>query len=187
MVRTDNPVPSIRRRLAALPYEFLLILALLLISAFPLAGLKGATLHGFAHFLSQAYFLSVAAAYFTWFWRRGGQTLAMKTWRFRVTTENGQALTLARALARFACAGIFYGPAVAGILLLLFPNRISPVIAMWAFLPMIATILWARFDSDHQFLHDRIVGTRLVSVTAPDETPLDETRIPPAPAAPPPT
>ena len=157
-----DTVPSIRRRLAALPYEFLLILALLLIAAFPLAGLKGATLGGVPHYLTQAYFAFIAAAYFTWFWRRGGQTLAMKTWRFQVIAFDGRPLSLARALARLASASLFYVPAAVGLVLLFFPSRISPVIAMWAFLPMVATILWARFDADHQFLHDRLAGTRLV-------------------------
>ena len=68
-------VPSIRRRLAALIYEGLLVLALLLIAAFPLAGLKGLNVHGTAHLITQGYFFFVAATYFTWFWRRGGQTL----------------------------------------------------------------------------------------------------------------
>lgn len=148
-----------------MPYESLLILALLLIAAFPLAGLKGATLQGVPHLLAQVYFLCVAATYFTWFWRRGGQTLAMKTWQFRVTGVRGQPLTFTRAISRFGCALLFFGPAVAGLLLLFFPNRISPLIAMWAFLPMMATILWARFDPDHQFLHDRMAGTRLITAT----------------------
>lgn len=155
-------VPSIRRRLAALPYEGLLILALLLIAAFPLAGLKGLTLQGTAHFFAQLYFFGVAAAYFTWFWRRGGQTLAMKTWKFRVTGVSGQPLTALRAFGRYVAALLFFGPACAGLVLLFFPNRISPLITMWAFLPMIATILWARFDPDRQFLHDRLAGTRLI-------------------------
>ncbi|MBL0123153.1 MAG: RDD family protein [Betaproteobacteria bacterium] len=159
-------VPGIWRRLAALPYESLLILAVLFVAAFPLAGFKGWTLQGVPHFLSQVYLLSVTAFYFTWFWQRGGQTLAMKTWRFRVTGRSGQPLTLTRALARFGCALLFYGPSVAGLLLLFFPKRISPVIAMWTCLPMFATILWARFDPDRQFLHDRMAGTRLVSVVA---------------------
>ena len=145
-----------------MPYEFLLILALLLIAAFPLSGLKGATLGGTPHYLAQAYFAFVAAVYFTWFWRRGGQTLAMKTWRIRVIANDGQPLSLARALTRLGTASFFYVPAVAGVVLLFFPNRISPVIAMWAFLPMVATILWARFDADRQFLHDRMAGTRLI-------------------------
>ena len=59
---------------------------------------------------------------------------------------------------------LFFGPAAVGLLLLLFPNRIRPALAMWMFLPLIANILWARFDSDQQFLHDRMAGTRLVAV-----------------------
>lgn len=156
-------VPSIRRRLAALPYEALLILAVLFIAAFPVALLKGSTLQGFPHWLSQIYFLIVTAIYFTWFWQHGGQTLAMKTWQFRVIGISGKPLTLTRALARFGCASLFFGPAVVGLMLLFFPNRVSPIAAMWAFLPLIATILWARFDSGQQFLHDRMAGTRLVS------------------------
>lgn len=159
-----NQVPSIRRRLAALPYEGLLVLALLLVAAFPFAGLKGATLQGIPHLLAQIYFLTVTASYFVWFWRRGGQTLAMKTWRFRIIEASGQPLTFARALLRFGCALLFYGPACVGLVLLFFPARINPVFTMWAFLPMIAAILWARFDVDHQFLHDRLAGTRLVSL-----------------------
>ena len=142
-------------------YEGLLILALLLVAAFPLAGLRGATLQGVPRLFAQIYFLFVIATYLTWFWRRGGQTLAMKTWRFRVTCVDGQSLTFTRAVMRFGCASLFFAPAFIGMFLLFFPNRISPLITMWAFLPMIATILWARFDPDRQFLHDRMAGTRL--------------------------
>jgi hypothetical protein len=37
------------------------------------------------------------------------------------------------------------------------------VITVWGFLPMVATIWWAKFDADRQFLHDRLVGTCLVN------------------------
>ena len=158
--------PSIFRRVATLPYEGLLLLALIVIASFPAAGLKGATLYGTPHLIFQAYLLFVSASYFTWFWRNGGQTLAMKTWRFRVVDQFGRKLNLARALARFVFASFFYGPAGVGIMLLFFPDRISRVIVMWTFLPMVATLLWARFDADGQFLHDRMAGTRLVNVTA---------------------
>ena len=157
-------VPSIKRRIATLPYEGLLLLALLVIAAFPVAGLKGATLSGTPLVLFQTYLLCVAAAYFTWFWRHGGQTLAMKTWRLRVVAASGSALTFTRALKRFIFSLLFYGPACVGVVLLFFPYRVSPVITMWAFLPMVATILWARHDVDRQFLHDRMAGTRLVTV-----------------------
>ena len=126
--------------------------------------MKGTVTSGGAQWAFQGYLLAVTATYFVWLWRHGGQTLAMKTWRIRVVESNGSPIGLGRAISRFVCALFFFGPACAGVLLLFFPSRVSPVIAMWAFLPMLATLLWARFDVDQQFLHDRMAGTRLVSV-----------------------
>ncbi len=158
-------VPGIGRRIAALPYEGLLLLALMLVMSFPIAGLKGAALSGTPHVIFQIYLVAVVFVYFTWFWRHGGQTLPMKTWRFRVVTQAGVALDWRFALRRFICAVLFYGPAVAGTMMIFFPNRISPVLTMWTFLPMVATLFWARFDADRQFLHDRWAGTRIVDAT----------------------
>jgi len=154
-------VPSIGRRIASDLYEGLLLLALLLIASFPIAGLKGATLGGVGQLLFQAYLLLVTASYFCWQWCHRGQTLPMKTWGFRVVDTNGRALTWARAFVRFLFASLFYGPVVAGLLLLFFPQRMAPVVAMWFFLPLTANLLYARFDREGQFLSDRLAGTRL--------------------------
>ena len=78
---------------------------------------------------------TVAAAYFVWQWRRGGQTLAMKTWRLRLVTRDGAPLTLRHAASRFVFA-------VPGALLL---GR---------------GFLWALVDREGQFLHDRLAGTQ---------------------------
>jgi uncharacterized RDD family membrane protein YckC len=59
-----------------------------------------------------------------------------------------------------------FGPACAALVLMFFPARLSPAITLWGFLPMIATLLWAPFDADRQFLHDRLAGTRLVDARA---------------------
>jgi uncharacterized RDD family membrane protein YckC len=163
---TPLAAPTIKRRLVAMLYESLLLLALLFIASFPAAGLKGATLSGLPHDIFQAYLLVVMAAYFTWLWRHGGQTLPMKTWRFKLLNAEGRALTLTQALSRFMFALLFFGPAWVGMLLQLFPERVPRAISIWAFLPMLATVLWARFDPDRQFLHDRMAGTRLVNVSA---------------------
>jgi uncharacterized RDD family membrane protein YckC len=156
--------PSLGKRIAAIVYEGLLLLALLLIASFPAAGLKGLTLEGLGHAVYQVYLLLVAAMYFAWQWQKSGQTLPMKTWRFRVVDTGGEPLTWTRAIMRFVCAALFFGPAGAGLLLLFFPQRMSPVITMWFFLPLAATLLYARFDRDRQFLHDRLAGTRLEDI-----------------------
>jgi uncharacterized RDD family membrane protein YckC len=160
-------VPSITRRLACLPYEGLLLLALMLIASFPIAGLKGLTLSDVPHVFFQAYLALVISVYFAWQWQKNGQTLPMKTWRFRVMQANGSALSWSRALLRLVCAAIFFGPAAVGVLLIFFPDRLSPVITMWFFLPMFATLLYARFDPHQQFLHDRLAGTRLEEAPRP--------------------
>lgn len=158
--------PPLWRRVAALPYEGLLLLALMLAASFPIAGLKGMTLTGTPHLVFQFYLFVVSATYFIWFWQHGGQTLPMKTWHFKVVNAQGRPLRPAQAFLRFLYALLFYGPAVTGLVLLFFPDRVSPVVTMWAFLPMIATLWWSQFDSDRQYLHDRLAGTRLVDVTA---------------------
>ncbi len=163
----DFPVPSVGRRLAAIPYEGLLLLALVLIAGFPIAGLRGAALDGTAHLVFQLYLGLVIAGYFVWHWQQRGQTLAMKTWRFRVVDRQGRIPTWQRALLRFFCAAIFFAPACAGLLLLFFPGRMSPVITMWFFFPLAATLLYGLFDREQQFLHDRLAGTQLRDAPPP--------------------
>ena len=77
-------------------------------------------------------------AYFVWFWSHGRQTLAMKTWRIRLVTCEGQPLPATRALLRF---------------LLCWPSILAGGIG----------ILWAVVDRDRLFLHDRLAGTRLIN------------------------
>ncbi len=162
-----QPVPSLARRLASIPYEGLLLLALLLIAGFPAAGLGELTLAGIPHIFFQLYLAITACAYFVWQWQKSGQTLPMKTWRFRVVNSDGSKLGWGRAFWRFLCALLFFGPACAGVLLLFFPSRMSPVVTMWFFFPMLATLLYSRFDREQQFLHDRLAGTRLEDAPVP--------------------
>ncbi len=163
---TSAPVraatPSIKRRLACLPYEGLILLALLLIFTFPFAGMKGAAESGRMHAVLQIYFCFVAGAYFLVFWLRSGQTLAMKTWRVKVCDANAQQLTFKRAVIKLVISALFYVPACVGLVLFFFPARIHPAETAWLFLPLVATVLWAWFDADRQFLHDRLSGTRII-------------------------
>ncbi|MBL8472428.1 MAG: RDD family protein [Rhodocyclaceae bacterium] len=78
-------------------------------------------------------------AYFVWYWTRGGQTLAMQTWRIRVTdaVRGSPEIPVSRALLRYLLCWpslMFFG----------------------------AGIVWAFIDRDRQFLHDRLAGTRVV-------------------------
>ncbi len=169
MVTPALPTPSIRRRIGSLLYEALLLLALLLIAAFPAAGMKGATLEGWPRILFQLYLAVVVAAYFSWFWRHSGQTLPMKTWHIRLLAWDGQPLTPAACVRRLFFLALLYGPACAGMVVIFFPQRVNPALSIFLFVPMLAAWLWARYDPERQFLHDRLAGTRQVDIRTTDK------------------
>ena len=82
--QSREQTPGISRRLACLPYEILLLIALLLIALFPVAGLNGLALKGLPRAFLQLYLTLIIGGYFLWFWLHGGQTLPMKTWHVRL-------------------------------------------------------------------------------------------------------
>jgi uncharacterized RDD family membrane protein YckC len=121
-------------------YEAVLLFAVAFFAAwlfFFVSGGKDATTGGLRHAL-QLFIFTVFAAYFLWCWLRGGQTLAMKTWKIRLVAPGQDRVPPLTALLRFALA------------VLAVPTGIA--------------LGWALFDRDRQFLHDRIAGTRLVMV-----------------------
>ncbi|BBP05500.1 RDD family protein [Sulfuriferula plumbiphila] len=121
-------------------YESLLLLALLFIADYLFLALTHNASSPLFKALLQAYLLLMMAGYFSWSWLRG-QTLAMKTWRIRVVNREGAALTLQQALLRFVLAMV-----------------LIPAFGI--------SLIWALFDRDKQFLHDRLAGTRLVRTDA---------------------
>jgi|SRR5688572_14917825 uncharacterized RDD family membrane protein YckC len=129
---------SLARRGLSLSYEVLLLLAVLFAGALPFVLIAGAADRMAARPLFQLYLVALTAVYFVWQWRRGGQTLPMKTWRIRVVTREGAPLDWTRAAQRYLFA--LAGTLLAG-----------------------AGFLWALVDRDRQFLHDRLAGTRIVN------------------------
>lgn len=125
------------RRLASLFYESLLVFAIAFFSVGLLHAATGSTLGGIPRPIVQIYLFAVLGAYFAWCWHRGGQTLPMKTWKLRLVSSNGGPVTVARAALRYTFAW--------------------PSIALVG-----AGILWALFDRERQFLHDRLAGTKIV-------------------------
>ena len=137
------PTPGLARRLASLVYEALLLTALIIVASFPLAPLLQALPHPWSRLFNQGFLLGLIGLYLVWFWRHGGQTLAMKTWRLRLVSRTGGPVGLGQAWLRYGLAVV--GLAGLGI-----------------------GFLWALWDRDRQFLHDRLAGTRLVQSPALD-------------------
>ena len=125
--------------MASALYELLILAAVVLIATFPFLAIVGDSTIGWRRHLLQAWVLFVVGAYLVWFWTRGGQTLAMKTWRIRLVRDDGGAVSPGRAVHRYLLAVL--GTFAIGL-----------------------GFLWAFFDRDRQFLHDRLAGTALIPV-----------------------
>lgn len=133
-----TPAPLLSR-FAAMVYESLLVTAVVFVASFIIMPVIGDMHAPWQRHLFQIYILGVLFAYFSVFWLRSGQTLAMKTWHIRLVQQNGAALTFKQAVLRFVYAA---------------PGLMLAGIGFW----------WAFFDRDKQFLHDRLAGTRLIRV-----------------------
>lgn len=132
------PTPGIRRRLASMLYESLLLIAVFFFGFLApniALGVLGDILLPPGVLLIQA--VLVPGVYFIWYWRRNGRTLAMQTWKIQLRSADGSAPAIDQLLLRFMLAWpsiFFFG----------------------------IGLFWALFDRDRQFLHDRLSGTRLV-------------------------
>jgi uncharacterized RDD family membrane protein YckC len=131
-------MPSFFRCLAALIYESLLLLAVLALGLLLPYILLGALANVAAHpWVHRAHFFLLLGLYFIGFWLRGGQTLAMKTWRLKLIDKSGAPVRPMQAALRY-------------------------LVAWPSILFLGLGLLWRFVDPDQQFLHDRIAGTRLI-------------------------
>lgn len=113
----------------------------------------------------QAWLFVIIGAYFTFFWCRGGQTLAMQTWRIRLVvisdTVAAGRVPFRSAGLRYLFAWLWFMPAL--VVDSVFDLKRWPSIGVIVF----GMLLWlaaVRMNPDRQFLHDRLAGTRLVDV-----------------------
>ena len=79
--------PGLWRRLACFVYEGVLLFGVLMIAGLPLlAASPSSAMRCRARCGLQAFLFVVLGIYFVWFWSRGGQTVAMKTWHIRAAS-----------------------------------------------------------------------------------------------------
>ena len=132
------------RLFASCVYELLLLLALWMLCTWMFVSLFGdATSHYKRSFL-QLFLWLVTGAYFVWCWTKTGQTLATKTWKIKLVTQNlanqqNVNLNKRQAMIRYALAS-------------------ASILACGL------GFIWALVDKDRLFLHDRLLKMRFISV-----------------------
>lgn len=124
------------RRLIAAVYDWLLVIALMMLLSVPFVALLDDAIRP-GNNLYRLGLLLVALVFFSGFWAHSGQTLGMKAWRLQLTTIDGFPVSYGQAILRFLCACIAALPAGLGF---------------WS-------MLW---DADQRSWHDRWSNTTIV-------------------------
>ncbi len=128
-------------RLAAMIYDFLLILSLLFMMGLVYQiffDSKDLT-NDINMFFYRLYLLSGILFYFIFSWVKGGQTVGMKAWKFKLITNDGNNVNFYKSLLRLFIA--FISIALFGL-----------------------GILYIFFNKDNLSLYDKLSNTLLVKV-----------------------
>jgi len=130
------------RRLAAMFYDGLLLVAILMVATglmLPLTGGEAITAadHPWLEFAYRLVIAGLVVLFFGTFWTRRGQTLGMASWRLRVEREDGALLTWGDTVKRLAAA-------------------------LLSWLPLGLGYLWILIDREGRAWHDRLSRTRVV-------------------------
>ena len=126
------------RRVAAILYDSLLVLALLFLATIPFVAVRGGeAVEPETSLIYQLGLVLVVYGFFVGFWSTKGRTLGMQSWGLQLEDADGRVPGWGRASLRFVAA--LLSTACAGL-----------------------GFLWQLVDRDKLTWHDRLSGTRLM-------------------------
>lgn len=127
-----SPLQLLLRRLAAFLYDCLLLIALFfIITGIAILANDGNAIHSP---LYKLFLIPVTAIFFSWFWKRGGQTLGMRAWHLKVVGNEQEVLTWKVCFIRFSLGLVFFA----------------------------ITYFWMFFNHRQAALHDQLSKTRVI-------------------------
>ena len=163
------PVANRWRRFSSMMYEGVLLFAVAFLAGYLFDTLtqsrSGMTLRSARQLII---FLAIGL-YFVISWRYSGQTLPMKTWNIRLLDKDGQVPRPTRLLVRYLL--MWPIPLLSALLIkgLSAGTGMNALDLLIIFAPF-SVFIWTWFDKEQQFLHDRLLGMRLVLVPSRRKT-----------------
>ncbi|MDC0361623.1 RDD family protein [Halioglobus sp.] len=147
----DTPMhPSLFRRLTAMLYDSMLIVALIFVVNGVVLGVMAkigvAENHTLRPWQAQILTLACIVTFFTLFWIKSGQTLGMQAWRIKLVDFDGNTPSVARAMLR--CGGALLSAACLGL-----------------------GFLWCLIDPNKRYWHDYLSHTELILLPKKDKKP----------------
>lgn len=157
------------RRIGAMVYDALLVIAVLAVATIPFTALFGKQVLipsrvGWLAYCSYLIWqLLVIVLFFGFFWTRRGQTLGLQVWRLRVEDERGELLSWPLAIRRLAFAALLWVP---GFLVLSISEKLHSTFLKWTgeglLLLVLVNLMIVRFSASHRTWHDRMARSRVV-------------------------
>jgi len=123
------------RRLAAMFYDFLLLLSVLFCGTLMMIPFNGGRPIEHDNLPYNLYLAAITYLYFTWQWTHGGQTLGMRAWKIRLVQNGSGNVAWRNASLRF-------------------------LLALISILVLGAGYVWTLFDPERLAFHDRYSNTR---------------------------
>ena len=127
---------SLGRRLGAIAYDSLLVLALMFLGTLPFVAVREGESVEPGNLAYQLTMLVIVYLFFIGFWCGYGRTLGLQSWRLRIEAMDGRKPSPGQASVRFFAAILSWLPAGLGF---------------W----------WQLRDPERLTWHDRLSGTRL--------------------------
>ncbi len=90
--------------MAAIIYDFLLLLAVLFLATALLLPFNAGEAFTSRQILYPLYLLLISFGFYGWFWTHGGQTLGLRAWKLKVLTLDQTPLSWYQAFLRFIAA-----------------------------------------------------------------------------------
>ena len=137
---------SLARRLGAILYDSLLVLALMFLVTLPFIALRGGEPVEPGASKYRLVLLVITYIFFVGYWTKSGRTLGMQSWRLQIETAEGKKPDIGRASLRFFAA-------------------------ILSLIPLGLGFWWQLWDKEGLAWHDRLSGTRLKFYPKPPATP----------------
>ena len=162
MERSETGPVGLLRRLGAVLYDSLLLLAIWMVIGLLLLPLGEIAGHALIPLQFGANLIS-AWVFFTWFWTRTGQTLGMQTWNIHLRTNEGGPVNRWRATLRYLVALAQWLTVLLAVHL---ARQHGAVVTIPATALLLLGIGLTQMHPNRLMLHDWLSGTVLVRSSA---------------------
>ena len=167
MQNSKSPVatPTLKRRLICLVYELFLLTAVVMFGLLIFLLITQKMSQGIIEHGRTVVLFLVPGIYFIYSWTGSGHTLAMKTWRIKLVKVGYASVPFKAAAVRYLLGWGWVLPAL--VICWRFHLTSKTQVASALAINIAAWGMTVFLDKDRQFLHDRLAGTRLISLPKP--------------------